>query len=104
MVDDDAVSRRVLTETLSTSGLPSHAVASGREALAWLEGHAPALVLLDLVMPEPDGFQVLKVIRDNPGIADTPVLVLSIRPSEAIRCSPARWQATVSPPSIPRRR
>lgn len=82
VVDDDAVSRRVLTETLSTSGLPSHAVASGREALAWLEGHAPALVLLDLVMPEPDGFQVLKVIRDNPGIADTPVLVLTALDSD----------------------
>lgn len=82
VVDDDAVSRRVLTETLTSSDLPSHAVGSGREALAWLEHHAPALVLLDLVMPEPDGFHVLKVIRENPAIADTPVLVLTALDSD----------------------
>jgi len=82
VVDDDAVSRRVLVETLNGSGLPSHAVASGREALLWLEEHAPALVLLDLVMPEPDGFHVLKVIRERPDIADTPVLVLTALDSD----------------------
>lgn len=82
VVDDDAVSRRVLTETLSAAGLAAHAVGSGSEALAWLEGNAPALVLLDLVMPEPDGFHVLKVIRENAAIADTPVLVLTALDSD----------------------
>lgn len=77
VVDDDAVSRRVLTETLASAGIESEAVSSGKEALAWLESHAPALVLLDLVMPAPDGFEVLRLIRENPAIAETPVVVLT---------------------------
>ncbi len=82
VVDDDAVSRRVLSETLDSSGMPSHAVTSGREALAWLETNAPSLVLLDLVMPEPDGFEVLRRIREKEEIADTPVLVLTALDSD----------------------
>lgn len=82
VVDDDAVSRRVLAETLNGSGLASHAVGSGEEALAWLEQHAPSLVLLDLVMPAPDGFEVLRQIREKEGIADTPVLVLTALDSD----------------------
>lgn len=82
VVDDDAVSRRVLADTLSAAGLSSHTVGSGREALAFLEDHVPALVLLDLVMPEPDGFHVLKTIRGRSDIADTPVLVLTALESD----------------------
>jgi PAS domain S-box-containing protein len=82
VVDDDAVSRRVLLDTLKEAGLRSHAVASGREALAWLEENVPALVLLDLVMPEPDGFHVLQVIRSRSAIAETPVLVLTALDSD----------------------
>ncbi len=77
VVDDDAVSRHVLTQTLTNAGLEATDVASGTAALAWLEQNVPALVLLDLVMPEPDGFAVLRYIRARPELADIPVVVLT---------------------------
>jgi len=82
VVDDDAVSRRVLSEALKDAGLGSVCLGSGREAMTWLETGQPALVLLDLVMPAPDGFEVLRAIRARPEIADTPVVVLTALDSD----------------------
>src|SRR3954471_13703817 len=50
---------------------------SGEQALEWLETHTPTVVLLDLVMPAPDGFAVLERMRQTPRLADTPVVVLT---------------------------
>ncbi len=82
VVDDDAVSRHVLGETLASGGLECVTVASGGEALTWLETHMPAVVLLDLVMPDPDGFAVLKHIRARKNLADVPVVVLTALESD----------------------
>lgn len=76
-MDDDAVSRHVLAQTLTNAGLDAEEVPSGQAALAWLEQNVPCLVLLDLVMPEPDGFAVLRYIRARPDLADVPVVVLT---------------------------
>ena len=77
VVDDDAVSRHVLASALREAKMPSVFVSSGREALAWVEKNTPSLVLLDLVMPPPDGYEVLRVLRATPATADVPVLVLT---------------------------
>jgi PAS domain S-box-containing protein len=82
VVDDDAVSRHVLCQTLARAGLETTALSSGGEALAWLERNTPSLVLLDLVMPQPDGFAVLRFIRARREIADTPVVVLTALDSD----------------------
>ena len=63
IVDDDAVSRRVLGRTLSKAGFETLEAPGGAEALAALQQHTPAMVLLDLVMPPPDGYAVLRHIR-----------------------------------------
>jgi len=52
-------------------------MSSGEQALEWLETHTPTVVLLDLVMPEPDGFAILARIRQTPRLAATPVVVLT---------------------------
>jgi PAS domain S-box-containing protein len=67
----------VLSHTLAAAGLDSVSAASGGEALALLEGTIPSLVLLDLVMPDPDGYAVLRHIRARPQLAEVPVLVLT---------------------------
>jgi CheY-like chemotaxis protein len=54
---------------LASADLPHVAVASGTEALAQLDKVQPSLVLLDLVMPPPDGYQVLRVLRAREGDA-----------------------------------
>ncbi len=82
MVDDDAVSRHVLGQTLAGAGLRCVTVGSGGEALAWLENATPAVVLLDLVMPAPDGYAVLRHIRARPHLADVPVVVLTALDSD----------------------
>ena len=82
VVDDDAVSRHVLAQALGGGGLSTAVVSSGAEALAWLGVHLPSIVLLDLVMPPPDGFAVLRAVRDEPRTADVPVVVLTALDSD----------------------
>jgi signal transduction histidine kinase len=77
VVDDDSISRRVLRDALA----PLHATLifaqDGQEALALAEAHRPDLVLLDLMMPELDGFQVIERLRHHVSLSDVPVIVLS---------------------------
>jgi PAS domain S-box-containing protein len=77
VVDDDAVSRHVLTQALETAGFSFEVAASGTEALAWLSKHTPKLVLLDLLMPPPDGYTVLEQIQKDPRTREVPVVVLT---------------------------
>jgi PAS domain S-box-containing protein len=82
VVDDDAVSRHVLGQTLASAGLATSTVASGGEAMLWLARNLPALVLLDLVMPQPDGYAVLRHLRARPELAEVPVVVLTALDSD----------------------
>ncbi|MRG92717.1 PAS domain S-box protein [Polyangium spumosum] len=77
VVDDDAVSRHVLTQALAGAGIPVATATSGTEALAWLAERDASLVLLDLVMPPPDGFEVLRQLREDTRVGDVPVVVLT---------------------------
>lgn len=82
VVDDDAVSRHVLGQALTAAGLTVVTVASGVEAMTWLANNSPILVLLDLVMPDPDGYAVLRHIRGKPQLAEVPVVVLTALESD----------------------
>jgi PAS domain S-box-containing protein len=77
VVDDDTVSRHVLIQALAKADLPHIAVGSGTEALAQIERVTPSIVLLDLVMPAPDGYQILRILRARPETRDLPVVVLT---------------------------
>lgn len=50
---------------------------SGEEALKLAEGHKPDLILLDIMMPGVSGIEVCDMIRHNPGLAQTPVIIIS---------------------------
>ena len=77
VVDDDMVSRHVLGQALASAKLEHVAVGSGAEALAQIEKVRPSIVLLDLVMPAPDGYQILRILRARPETRDLPVVVLT---------------------------
>jgi PAS domain S-box-containing protein len=77
VVDDDTVSRHVLVQALANAELPHVAVATGAEALEQLDSLNPSIVLLDLVMPPPDGYEVLRALRARPATRDLPVVVLT---------------------------
>ena len=77
VVDDNKVNRLLLTRSLELQG---HSVASaenGRRALEMLRGSAFDLVLLDMEMPEMDGFQVLEQMKTDLQLRDLPVIVTS---------------------------
>jgi DNA-binding response OmpR family regulator len=79
VVDDDADIRGLLRELLERAGYEVVEAANGREGLRTLYASAPALVLLDVSMPELDGWQTLERIRD---VSDVPVLMLTARTAE----------------------
>jgi AraC-like DNA-binding protein/nitrogen-specific signal transduction histidine kinase len=81
VVDDDPQARelyfRIVSERLP--GFPVVLAEDGRVALEWLEHETPSLVILDLAMPNVDGFTVLEQIRSNRRTHTVPVFVLTGR-------------------------
>ena len=82
VVDDDTVSRHVLCQALAQAELPYEAVGSGTEALELAVRIKPSVVVLDLVMPPPDGYQVLRILRARAETRDLPVVVLTALDAE----------------------
>jgi len=82
IIDDNEVNRMVLSRTLNSAGMVTHAVASGQEGLAWLDlqpgGKKPCdLIVLDAQMPETDGFNVAQQIQTRPLCKAVPMIMLS---------------------------
>ena len=66
--------------TIEKMGLAVAEAADGRQALAWLGDHsAPAMILLDLMMPEMDGFEVLDALAAHKEWRDIPVIVITAK-------------------------
>jgi DNA-binding response OmpR family regulator len=82
VVDDDEDIRVLLEELLGRAGYDVDAVEDGRAALRRLFELPPSLVILDVTMPELDGYQTLERIRD---LSDVPVLMLTARSQELER-------------------
>ena len=79
VVDDDAETRTLVSETLGSAGYKVSVAPSGREALQLLSEGPVSAILLDLLMPELDGFEVLRRIRENPVWKNVPVFILSAK-------------------------
>jgi CheY-like chemotaxis protein len=80
VVEDDLPTREALCRTLISMGYAAHAAVDGRSGLEWLAAHpAPSLILLDLMMPEMDGFEFLRELRQRPALVDVPVIVVTAK-------------------------
>jgi signal transduction histidine kinase/DNA-binding response OmpR family regulator len=80
IVDDDAEVRDVVRSTVQGAGMRAAEAINGRAALDWLRDHpVPALILLDLMMPEMDGFEFLERVRDDAELREIPVVVLTAK-------------------------
>jgi len=75
VVDDDPLAQDLMRATLLGMGIDTHALGGGRQALKALDELRPDAIVLDLMMPEFDGFATLDALRDLPAWRDTPVLV-----------------------------
>src|SRR5215471_961965 len=77
LVDDDAILTRTYRDRLAAHGFQVNTVGSGAAALVFLESAKPDLVVLDLMMPGITGVDVLKFVRGQPRLAETPVVLLA---------------------------
>ena len=77
VVDDQLVNVRILQRKLEKEGFHVVTACSGVEALEQIAISKPSLVLLDVVMPEMDGMEVCKRLREMPGTEDLPVIFIT---------------------------
>ncbi len=79
IVDDDPAARELLRRLLAAEGFRVIEAENGRVALDRLREGVPGLILLDLMMPEMDGFDFIEALRREPGGASIPVVVLTAK-------------------------
>jgi CheY-like chemotaxis protein len=79
VVDDDPEARALARRTLEKEGWAVIEAGTGREGLAALEGARPDAILLDLMMPEMDGFAFVAQLRTEPAYQGIPVIVVTAK-------------------------
>ncbi|HZX93282.1 MAG TPA: response regulator [Myxococcales bacterium] len=79
VIEDDPAIRKLLRKYLEQLDLVVLEAGNAKAALVLLEGEKPSLVCLDLVLPEASGLDICERIRATPGLAATPVVVISAR-------------------------
>ncbi len=79
LVDDDPKNLELVEATLRSAGYDTHSVETGALALDVLSTRAVRAVLLDLLMPGMDGFQVIHHVRHQPASKDLPILVMTAK-------------------------
>ena len=78
VVDDDSNIRSLLQQELTEAGYVVRLAEDGRKALALIREETPGLVILDVMMPEMNGFDVAAVLKNDPATMDIPIIILSI--------------------------
>jgi CheY-like chemotaxis protein len=77
LAEDDRFLRKAADTALRRHGFSVVTATNGEEALEALRTMKPDLILLDLIMPKVQGFEVLRSVKENPATAQIPVIVLS---------------------------
>jgi len=79
IVDDDAFIRRPLEYILREEGFAPLTAVDGDDCLEKVSEERPDLIILDVMMPGRDGFEVCRILKADPGLADIPIILLSAR-------------------------
>jgi len=77
VIEDDKFLRELLINKLVTEGYKIEGAVDGKEAFAILEKGRPDLIILDIILPDINGFEILEKIRANQAWAPVPVIILS---------------------------
>jgi DNA-binding response OmpR family regulator len=83
IADDDPNILRALSFLMEREGHVVRTAADGRQALDAVEQEKPDLVLLDLMMPRANGYEVCRALRSNPGHADVRIIMLTAKGRDA---------------------
>jgi DNA-binding response OmpR family regulator len=78
VVDDDPNIRSLLQQELTEAGYVVRLAEDGRKALALIREETPGLIILDVMMPEMNGFDVAAVLKNDPATMDIPIIILSV--------------------------
>ena len=79
IVEDDEITREMLKKSLETNEFKVSVAKNGKEGLERVKRAKPALILLDLMMPEMDGFEFAEELRENKEWLDIPVVVITAK-------------------------
>lgn len=82
VVEDERVMAHLLQHLLERGGFEVCAAGDGQQALALLDEPPPALLLLDIMLPYVDGFELIARARRRPGWEDVPIIVLTSKSQE----------------------
>jgi DNA-binding response OmpR family regulator len=82
VVDDDPVIVKLLEVNLRLDGFVVDSAARGDEALDAASRNPPDLILLDVVLPGLGGYELVRLMRQDPSLKDIPVILLSARPAD----------------------
>jgi DNA-binding response OmpR family regulator len=85
IVDDNESARFTLETLLLPEGYNLVVLDSGQEALAFVDEFLPDVILLDVMMPDMNGFEVCQRLRENPKTADIPIIMLTALDDQASR-------------------
>ncbi len=77
IVEDEEALRKVLQEKIQDSGFEAFTAKDGDEAWNMAKSKNPDIILLDLILPKRNGFEVLGMLKQDPELKDIPVIVLS---------------------------
>lgn len=77
VIEDDRSLQNALVEVIRQEGFESESALDGEEGLAKIKTFGPDLILLDIILPKKDGFEVLSEIKKDEAIKNIPVLILT---------------------------
>jgi DNA-binding response OmpR family regulator len=79
VVDDDPDTVTILARYLQREGFATIEALSGLQCLRLINEHHVDVILLDLMMPEMDGFEVVRALKSNPATAEIPIIMVTAR-------------------------
>ena len=82
IVDDDPDLVELLRQALTSAGYQAETAADGSEALSKAQRSPPDLMVLDVLLPEVDGYSICETLRRDPATASIPIIIITVLPGE----------------------
>jgi DNA-binding response OmpR family regulator len=98
IVEDEYLTANAMAAELEAVGHEAVVVADGRQALDWLAGNVPDLIVTDYMMPRLDGAALIRAVRADPRLAAVPVVMATSASTENIRPKGLEVQALLAKP------
>jgi CheY-like chemotaxis protein len=98
VIDDSAYQRRIIRRFVENQGHQVIEAANGREGLEMITAHAPDCILLDLIMPETNGFELLEILQKQQSKIPAVVISADVQTSTHKQCKDLGAAAVVNKP------